>query len=345
MPRRLRSRGGFPWADLVLFLVIGGVIALWWLHPPATQPTARLLTATAGPALALLPEPSATPLPPSPTPEPADTRPVPTPSPTSLPGPIRHKVAAGDTVALIAGLYGSTIQDIIQANNLPANGFIRVGQELLVPVPGPSGGPGPVPTLAGGTLIYSVNAGDTLVRIAARFNSRVEWILQANGLKPTDILQVGQALQIPSAPITPAPTITSTLTISVPTALPSVIPTATAGLRFRAPALLTPPEGSLLTGAGDALLTWTSVGLLAENEWYVVTLTIGGDDGLEAPFTKPRVPPYWTKGTSWRLPAEYRLPGPAATEFAWQVQVLTGSPERPEGPASPPSMTRHFTWR
>ena len=104
-------------------------------------------------------------------------------------------------------------------------------------------------------------------------------------------------------------------------------------------------ENSLLTGNGDVLLTWTSVGLLAEDEWYVVTLTIGGDDGVEAPLTKPRVAPYWTKSTSWRLPADYRLPGPAATEFAWQVQVFSGSPDRPDGPVSQASTPRHFVWR
>jgi hypothetical protein len=161
-----------------------------------------------------------------------------------------------------------------------------------------------------------------------RFGSQIEWILRANNMKATDLLQINQSLQVPLSNNTPTPTATTPALSS---------PTATPGLPLRAPALLAPPDESVVTGNEDLLLNWASVGVLAKDQWYVVTLEVAG---AEAPIT-----PYWTKGTTWRLPADLRAAGKAATEFTWQVQVLTGSPDHPGEPASPPSTSRRFTWR
>jgi hypothetical protein len=75
---------------------------------------------------------------------------------------------------------------------------------------------------------------------------------------------------------------------------------------------------------------------LAKDQWYVVTVKVIGSDALVAP--------YWTKGTVWRLPPDYRIAGSDATRFAWFVQIMTGAPDQPGVPASPPSATRTFTW-
>jgi LysM repeat protein len=236
-------------------------------------------------------------------------------------------VKAGDTVLSIAGVYGATAKDIISANGLSANGFLRVGQELLIPVVGPSGGPGPTATPQGGTLIYTVQAGDTVSMIASRFGSTMEWIFAANGLKPTSILHIGQSLQIPLSNVTPTPTPTSDLPPS---------PTPTPGLPFRAPALLLPEDEAVIPSGREILLTWTSVGTLAKNQWYVVTLQTPGSNDAIAPF--------WTKGSSWRVPADLRPAGRIPAVVIWQVQVLTGSPGDPGEPASPPSTPRRFRW-
>jgi hypothetical protein len=75
---------------------------------------------------------------------------------------------------------------------------------------------------------------------------------------------------------------------------------------------------------------------LASDEWYVVT--------AKAVEMDPPIPPYWTRATSWRLPAEHRAEGRAPTEFAWQVQVRSGGPDQPGDPSSASSATRRFTW-
>jgi len=342
LPRR---RLAIRWADVVLFAVIGGLLLFWWIRrpgPPAEQN--RFAGGAAGAVVAEIATPDflAELVEVPPTAEPSPTPPIQpemsagstptaaaTPSPTgTVPaGPVRHTVKAGDTVLSIAASYGATAKDIISANGLSANGFLRIGQELLIPVAGPSGGPGPTATPKGGTLVYTVQAGDTVSLIAARFGSTMEWIFRANDLKPTDVLHIGRVLQVPLSNVTPTPT---------PTVNVSPSPSPTPGLPFRAPALLIPADGAVFTSDREILLSWTSVGTLAKDQWYVVSLQTPGFPGAFAPF--------WTKGSSWRVPPDFRPAGQTPAEVIWQVQVLTGSPGNPGKPASPPSAPRRFRW-
>ncbi len=254
------------------------------------------------------------------TPEPIATVPA---------SPIRHTVVSGDTVAAIAQKYGSTINDIIQANGLSADGRLSVGKELIVPIAGPSGGPGPTATAPGGALMYVVKSGDTISDIADRNHSQIDWILSANKLSPTDFLRVGQSLLIPLAALTPTPVPTSAVTPQTPT--PTLEPT------LSAPVLLNPPDGSVLTGQSEVVLNWMAPGMLEAEDWYVVTLRAGDVD-------KP-VATWWTKSTTWRLPIEYRGATRAGIDFTWQVQVRQGSAENPGTAASPASTKRRFTWQ
>lgn len=338
MPRRRLS---MPWADLFLFAVIGGVLALWWLRPPAApaaDPIAQgnrepptLAQRQAVPIRDLSDVQGSSddlPL--------ATSTPVPTstatlePSPSPLPAPIRYRVKAGDTVVAIAKLYGSTAKDIIQANGLSADGRLKVGQELIVPLAGPIGGPGPdvTSTPSGGTLIVTVQAGDTVSGIALRYRSQIDWILKANNMAATDILRIGQPLTVPLSPATPTPTMTAVMTPQTPTATPEP--------ELRAPALLAPADGSVMSGEDGIVLSWAAVDVLAADEWYVVTLRPIERSGARVT--------WWTKGTTWRLPSEYRGTSRAGVDFTWQVQVRSDAQGRPGVPASPASTERRFTW-
>ena len=263
--------------------------------------------------------PTSTPAPPA----------TPQPTPTILAAPVRHKVVKGDTVAAIAKQYNSAAKDIIQTNNLSADGKLSVGADLIIPVAGPMGGPGPTLTPNKDTLVYSVQSGDTISGIAQRFGSTIDWILQANKLKPTDYLRIGQSLTVPrtSATSTPAPTVEVIPVTPSPTPVPGL----------GAPVLLTPADGSVLTGQDSVLLSWTSVGILEPDQWYVVTLR--NSERNTAAVT------WWTKGTTWRLGPEFRGTSQAGVDFTWRVQVRAGSPELPGDAASPQSAERRFTWR
>ncbi|NOJ79864.1 LysM peptidoglycan-binding domain-containing protein [Myxococcus xanthus] len=145
-----------------------------------------------------------------------------------------HKVKRGDTLSQIAETYGTASEAILQMNQLKSARTLRVGGELVIPIPAgkssggalatkvaqarrsgvvvrpedevPAGTPkgpvaaGPVKkeTINGRTRVtYGVMSGDSLWVIANKFNVSVDSLKQWNNLKrrnPT--LQVGSTLFI-----------------------------------------------------------------------------------------------------------------------------------------------------
>lgn len=330
-----RLRRAIPWADLILFFFIGALFAVWWLRAPG--PSSEAQTGQLPPVTATMaaptPRPTVTPTAPTPTPTlNAKLTPQPT-APDGLnrpPTPIKHKVEAGESLGIIADKYNSTAKEIADANALTVNSMIHPGDELIIPPPKPGGAPQPTPTPTGGTLLYTVQAGDTISEIAERFDSRMDWILDANKRKATDMLRPGDRLLIPLSNRTPTPPPSPTPTIT-PT------PSPTSDIVLRPPILLAPPNNATIAGDSEAFLRWASSAVLSKDQWYVVT--------VQAMDTDAQIAPYWTKGTQWRLPMEYREAGKGTTRFSWQVQVLTGAPDQPDArPASPPSEMRIFSW-
>jgi hypothetical protein len=109
--------------------------------------------------------------------------------------------------------------------------------------------------------------------------------------------------------------------------------------------LLGPPHGAAFEGADTViLLNWASVGILTEDEWYVIRLRRTGA-------VTEQLPQVWTKTTSWRLPAELFVEGlDEPQRFHWQVSVMrqTGVSEdgRQTGRLiSAGAAVRTFTWK
>ena len=71
----------------------------------------------------LTPSATSTTVPPSPT------KGIPTPTRTST----THTVQAGDTLAKIAAQYGTSVDAIVEANNIEDRNLIWVGQKLIIP--------------------------------------------------------------------------------------------------------------------------------------------------------------------------------------------------------------------
>jgi len=103
-----------------------------------------------------------------------------------------YVVRPGDTLASIAGRYGTTVQNLITTNNIFNPNIIYVGQVLSIPV---------IPRAS----TYTVQAGDNLSSIAARFGVTVDSLAQANSISVGSTLYRGQTLNIPATggPITP----------------------------------------------------------------------------------------------------------------------------------------------
>lgn len=142
---------------------------------------------------------------------------------TRAPQPVRRRsddaaarlytVQPGDTLSGIAAGQGTDVDSLIRLNGLPLDGAIQAGATLIVENPGegeavdgqespsavaalptrPSGPPPSGPTHQS----YTVQAGDSLSSIAARFGQTAIGLQRLNGLTDDAIFE-GQSLRIPA---------------------------------------------------------------------------------------------------------------------------------------------------
>ncbi len=127
------------------------------------------------------------------------------PSPVAPTTPSVHVVQAGETLSGIARTYGTTVDAIVEANDLgSADALIREGQELVIPAasaPPPTEEgtvvPASTPSSTEGQRIHVVQEGESLSGIARDYGVTSEELAQANGLDNPNAIRVGQALVIP----------------------------------------------------------------------------------------------------------------------------------------------------
>lgn len=134
-----------------------------------------------------------------PTPDPAVATPVP-------PWYTIYVVQVGDTLDEIAREQGTTVQALVELNDIADASRIDPGQEIKIPSPYPT--PTltptitpqptftPLPTLF--PVTYTVQAGDTVFTIAALYGVSAVELAQVNGIVDYENLTVGQVLTIPS---------------------------------------------------------------------------------------------------------------------------------------------------
>ena len=92
-------------------------------------------------------------------------------------------VQRGDTLGKIARRYNTTVSEIAELNNLSDPDLIYVGQRLLV---------------QGRTLVreYTVQRGDTLGQIAARFNTTVSRLAAINKISNINLIYPGMTITL-----------------------------------------------------------------------------------------------------------------------------------------------------
>jgi LysM repeat protein len=263
--------------------------------------------------------------------------PTPTPTPMPSPTPVTYVVKSGDTLSDIAAKFNTTAAALMKVNGITDPTSIHAGARLVIVQPGavPTDTPVPVKT-------YKVQANDTLLGIATKLGVTVAQLKQANGLKG-DLIRIGQQLTIPAgtgeaaaaptatpeASLTPTPaldtaaSLTSMLAITQPMTTSSVllapVPawTPTPGPDNRPVELLAPPEDAVFEGPGAViLLNWASVGILDQDEWYVLHLRWTDSEEGRPIFI-------WTKATSWRVPASLYVSGLGQPQrWRWRVLVM-----------------------
>ncbi len=121
-----------------------------------------------------------------------------------------YQIQWGDTLWGISRQFGTTVDTLVQVNNIPNPNLIFAGQYLQIP-DGTVTAVSPTiipPTVPPGTTTYVVQSGDTLSAIARRFGTTVNAIVQANNLPNPNLIFPGQVLIIPVGSGTPVPTAT-----------------------------------------------------------------------------------------------------------------------------------------
>lgn len=334
--------------------------------PTATVGFEPGVTYTATPPVAAIP---LTPLS-SASPAQGEPTEIPTLAVTGTPdGVLRYRVRSGDSVYTIAKRFGVTEDAISEANGLRNPDSLQVGQILIIPQPSPTPtpvltstptaeptltpttSPSPVftptvtttsvPTLVPATprptstptptlsvtvteepneaALYRVHSGDSVFILARRFGVTEDAITEANHLTNPGSLKVDQPLIIPRPRFTPTPSLS---------------------MSYPAPKLLKPDTGSTISGSSEARieLTWESVGTLAADEWYAVSVFYLSD-------SQTQVTDYAIKGTSWRVPRSlYGLADPPEHLYLWNVTVVRLDSDGDSSPLSLPSITHVFRW-
>ncbi|MBS1250486.1 MAG: Autolysin [Chloroflexi bacterium] len=316
---------GLPIAIILvtLFLAIGAGIV--YLALQQTGQVVEQITVTPTPTQTSTP--TITPTPATPT---ATGTPLPTPT------PLTYTIAAGDSCLTIAARFEVSIQSIVLLNDIPAScDTLYEGQTLLIPHPTPTASPYPTATLSGldatraacETVNYEVQEGDTLSTISQNYAVPMAAIKDYNGLVSN--------------------TVYSGLTLVVPlcerAATPGPSPTPTPPPPYPAPNLLLPSDGSYFSLEDTSVsLQWSSVGLINENEAYMVTV----EDVTEGEGRKLVDYPTDTKFT---VPSSFRPTKNEPHVYRWWVTTVRQVDVDEEGnpvweEAGETSETRVFTW-
>ena len=184
---------------------------------------------------------------------------TPQPTPRCQPpsGWVKVDILPGDTLELLAELYGLPADELLQRNCLGSD-FLQPGTFIFAPEATPtlvaSATLTPLPTEEkkpeankpaprcgppSGWLVYYVRQGDTLYRLAGLTGTTVANLQRANCLGSSTTIRVGQRLWVPRLPPVSIPTRTPTRRpptftptflppiTTVPTATPTAVPSPT----------------------------------------------------------------------------------------------------------------------
>jgi LysM repeat protein len=137
--------------------------------------------------------------------------------------PATYRVTAGDTVSSIAGRYGLATASVLALNGLGWKSTIFPGQVLKLSSSGPVAIVA-TPTVSASSR-YTIQKGDTIGHIAAKFGVTTQNLLSANGLGWSSIIYPGQTLAIPGASVASAGPATPLAMTPVVSVTPSVAKT------------------------------------------------------------------------------------------------------------------------
>jgi membrane-bound lytic murein transglycosylase D len=102
-----------------------------------------------------------------------------------------HTIASGDTLSEIAQMHNVSVRDLTRWNNITSRTTLQIGAQLAIYTDMPT-----VTTDKTRTITYRVRNGDSLSRIASKFNVSINDIVRWNTLNRQKYLQPGQRLRL-----------------------------------------------------------------------------------------------------------------------------------------------------
>ena len=104
-----------------------------------------------------------------------------------------YTVVYGDTLSGIAQKFGTTVDNLVNLNNISNKNVIYVGQKLIV-----KKGNTIINNNQNNTITYTVVSGDTLSGIAQKFDTTVDNLVNLNNISNKNVIYVGQVLKVKS---------------------------------------------------------------------------------------------------------------------------------------------------
>ena len=104
-----------------------------------------------------------------------------------------YTVQRGDTLSGIAQMFGTTVQEIAQINNIANPNLIFPGQVLRILT---NSTVNASETRGAGSITYTVERGNTLSQIAESYNVTVAHIVELNDIQNPNLIFPGEKLRI-----------------------------------------------------------------------------------------------------------------------------------------------------
>ena len=123
---------------------------------------------------------------------------------------VEYTVQSGDTLSAIARRYGTTVQELVDINNIQNPDLIYPGEKLRIltnsTIPGNE-------ERGTGDIIYTVQRGNTLSQIAREYNVSVEHIVELNDIENPNLIYPGQKLRITESDVTDLSPVDNTIQV------------------------------------------------------------------------------------------------------------------------------------
>jgi LysM repeat protein len=120
------------------------------------------------------------------------------PGGASSSGSGNYTVKPGETLSEIAERYGTSVQRLMQLNNLRSPQDLWAGSRIQVPGGGASSsGSGSASRTTTVNANYTVKPGETLSELAERYGTSVQRLMQLNNLNSAQSLLAGSRIQVP----------------------------------------------------------------------------------------------------------------------------------------------------